>query len=36
VANAGLGHRRDSFVNVNDPEERRRVEALLATREDAR
>jgi len=36
VANADLGHRRDSFVNVNDPEERRRVEALLASREDAR
>jgi molybdenum cofactor guanylyltransferase len=36
VANADLGHRRDSFVNVNDPEERRRVEALLASMKDAR
>jgi molybdenum cofactor guanylyltransferase len=32
VANADLSHRSDSFINVNDPDERRRVEALLATR----
>ena len=31
VANADLSHRRDSFVNVNDEAEQKRVEALLAT-----
>lgn len=31
VAEADLSHRPDTFVNVNDEEEQRRVEALLAT-----
>lgn len=35
VAEADLRHRRDSFVNVNDADERQRVEALLATGRDA-
>jgi molybdenum cofactor guanylyltransferase len=35
VANADLRHRSDNFINVNDPDERRRIEALLATRAGA-
>lgn len=32
VAEADLSHRLDSFINVNDPGERQRVEDLLASR----
>ncbi|MBS1200900.1 MAG: molybdopterin-guanine dinucleotide biosynthesis protein [Proteobacteria bacterium] len=32
LAEADLSHRRDSFINVNDPEERQRVEQLLLNR----
>lgn len=35
VAEADLRHRRDSFINVNDADERQRVEALLATGRNA-
>ncbi len=35
VAEADLRHRSDSFVNVNDEDEQRRVEGLLATKVDA-
>jgi len=35
VAEADLSHRRDSFINVNDPEERQRVEQLLLNRAPA-
>lgn len=35
VANADLSHRPGNFVNVNDEEEQRRVEALLASGEGA-
>jgi len=31
VADADLSHRREGFINVNDEEERQRVEALLVT-----
>ena len=35
LAEAELSHRRDSFINVNDPAERQRVEALLLSGEPA-
>jgi molybdenum cofactor guanylyltransferase len=35
LAEADLSHRRDSFINVNDPAERQRVEALLLSGEPA-
>ena len=35
LAEADLSHRRDSFINVNDPEERQRVEQLLLNRAGA-
>lgn len=35
LAEADLSHRRDSFINVNDPDERQRVEQLLLNRPPA-
>ena len=35
LAEADLSHRRDSFINVNDPAERQRVEQLLLNRSSA-
>jgi molybdopterin-guanine dinucleotide biosynthesis protein A len=32
VAEADLSHRQDSFINVNDPDEQRRVEVLLLSK----
>jgi molybdopterin-guanine dinucleotide biosynthesis protein A len=35
IAEADLSHRPESFVNVNDPDERQRVEAMLLSRTSA-